>query len=308
MAHRTRTLRVCIFAAVAAAAAAGCGAGSEGGGGSCPVGSAEGSWLVDEPERSVQVTGAVMTPGEPPGQPPSYEDAELPVRGAEGQLAGAAVTLMDASGMPLSEDVTDCDGRFVLPAPVQQPTVFVHVEPAPDGGGGGYTGYVRARATELSEVDAGELHLLEVDELGRRLEMMGESYDPDTGWIVQSFASTRAEDGGLAGGHGLRVNGTETGQPFAVTGTRTIETDRLPAECAPGEADVPKGEPMRGPDGDIVCYTDLLEMIFVPHVEPAAGVELELLQPPDLTCTQRQPVDRWLVMPGSVSRVRADCS
>ena len=102
--------------------------------------------------------------------------------------------------------------------------------------------------------------------------------------------------------------GATNGPSFVVTGTRTLETNTLPPECDTDmDAGVPPGEPVLLPDGGVLCYTDLLELVFVANVVPVGPVQLELIDPAGLSCTQRETVPNWPVFPNTVNRVRADC-
>ncbi len=262
-----------------------------------------GGMLVSGSGPMVEVSGVIRAGALPvplPGEP------ELgAMRGPDSQIAGAEVTLRGADGTVISRDTTDCDGQYVLPAPPNT-QVFIAVAPI-DGPGGGYPGYVESRRVESGGLEQWDMTLLRTFELDWRLDMLGREYDRSTGWIVQSFASTRTPGGGLEGGEGLEVSGTATGPSFAVTGSRTIETNVLPPECDDGTGGVERGEPVLAADGSIVCYTDLLEMIFVSGVGPTSGARLRLVDPPGKTCTQREDVPRWIVLANTVSRVRADC-
>ncbi len=275
-----------------------------------------GTAIGDVGASPVTITGVVSTPGTPlPGNIPA-DAAVLDAGGAAdagvvrqdgGELTGATVTLLGPDFAELSRDQTDCMGRFELPGPSNTGPLFLRVDPVA-GIGGGYTGYIRARTTDDRDLNAGQMTLLLVPELNWRLSMIGESYDFDTGWVVQSFASTRTAGGGLEGGEGVNVTGAANGPSFVVTGTRTIETSTLPSECDTDmDAGVPRGEPVLLPDGGIDCYTDLLEIVFVSGVAPPGPIQLELVDPPGKVCTQRETVTDWPVFPNTVNRVRADC-
>jgi hypothetical protein len=308
------------------------------------VGVGPGTLLVDAGTAVVTVSGRVMTPprrlpdpcadggaidpdeikadpgecnldgGSADGGPDASAPSDAGVQPevfydeSSGRVQGVEVTLRGPEGEVLARDLTDCQGRYEFPAPANTSPVFVEVEPV-DGRGGGYTGYVRARETDTRDLDVGRLFLLLVPELRWRLGHLGMDYDESKGWIVQSFASPRTDGGGLPGGEGITVTGTPNGPSFVVTGTRTLERNTLPPECDQGDSGVPRGEPVLGPDGGVVCYTDLLELVFVSNVDPTTGARIELTSPDGLTCEQRQSqVQDWLVEPNSVTRVRADCN
>jgi len=275
-----------------------------------------GTAIGDVGASPVTITGVVSTPGTPlPGNIPSGTpllDAGMDVdagvvRQEGGELVGATVTLLGPDFSELARDQTDCMGRFQVPGPSNTSPLFLRVDPVP-GVGGGYTGYVRARATDDRDLNAGQMTLLLVPELNWRLSMIGQTYDFDDGWVVQSFASTRTPGGGLEGGEGVNITGATNGPAFVVTGTRTIETSTLPPECdTDTDAGVPPGEPVLLPDGGVQCYTDLLELVFVSSVQPPGPVQIELVDPPGKVCTQRETVADWPVFPNTVNRARADC-
>lgn len=269
----------------------------------CDVTGEPGELLGDLGAPMVMVRGAIRGAALPVAEAGDPEPGAL--RGPDSQLAGARVTLLGPDGSAISRGTTDCDGRYVLPAPAAT-MVFIQIDPV-DGPGGGYPGFIEARYVGDADLEQWDMWLLRTHELSWRLGMLGREYDRDTGWIVQSFASPRTPGGGLRGGEGVEVTGTAAGPGFVVTATRTIETNRLPAECGEDDASgIEPGEPVVE-DGEIVCYTDLLEMIFIPAVTPTAGAEIQLVDPPHLRCAQREEVPRWVVQPNTVSRLRADC-
>ena len=265
---------------------------------SCSPPPVEGTWVSEPVAGAVRVYGKVVAGGQ---QAPHVADlGDGVLRELDGALQGANVTLRSSDGTILSLAKTGCGGMYILPAPPSQ-KILIQVDPV-TASDGGYTGFLLARETTDIDLDNYDMGMEAVSDLSDRLAAIGETYDATLGWVIQSLSSSSS-----LGGEGVVVSGAPSDAYFAITDTQTIQTNSLPPACADGTQGVTPGDPLLGPDGGVICYTNLLQMIFVANVDPGTVTQIGLQNPTNIVCKQRIDLASWVIQPNTVTRVFADC-
>lgn len=264
----------------------------------CDVPVVPGTWIGQGTPSGFTVSGKIIAGGRQPAHEADLGNGLH--REMDGALQGADVKLLALDGTVLANAKTGCGGRYVLPAPAfQKVLTLVEAVAASDGG---YTGFLLAREMAGTDLENYDMDMIPVSELTERLAAIGQSYDATRGWVIQSLATTS-----LNGGEGVDVTGAPAEGYFSVTGTHTIAGKTLPAACPPGTQGVTPGDPLMAPDGGVICYTDLLQTVFVAGVQPGTTTSISLLSPPGETCKMRIDPGAWVVIANTVTRVFADC-